>query len=160
MKKQIICLKTNEQHKRGSKYEIFSCNISNNAIKLIIYDETKNKIVVNADDFDFEKDEVVNFVRWEFDDHPSDIDSSFFSWLEITLYMSDGSKRWCKLFTPSLLAKVLERDSIDPPGIELNGFIAVRSFQNDDIERMLRYLEDENLLSEYSLPYENVESEE
>ncbi|OAS18743.1 hypothetical protein A8708_28980 [Paenibacillus oryzisoli] len=64
----------------------------------------------------------------------------------------DGSKRWSILYTPDRLKNNLSRFDIDPPGLFIKHMIIVRSYNEDDIERTLRYLESENELFDASMP--------
>ncbi|WP_185157200.1 hypothetical protein [Paenibacillus anseongense] len=65
----------------------------------------------------------------------------------------DGSKRWSILYTPDRLKNNLSRKNINPPGLFIKHMIIVRSYDVDDIELTLRYLESENKLLGASQPY-------
>lgn len=89
----------------------------------------------------------MKLVYWNFEDEVKD-SSDEWNWIEITLTFEDGSKRWSILYTPERLINNLKRQNIDPPGLHIPHMIIVRSYNIEDIEKVLRYLEDEgDLLS-------------
>jgi hypothetical protein len=85
---------------------------------------------------------------------PEDPRGSFdeWNWVEITMSFEDGSNRWSILYTPDRLKNNLSRLNIDPPGLFFAHMIIVRSYNEDDVERTLRYLEGENELFTASKP--------
>ncbi|WP_339290603.1 hypothetical protein [Paenibacillus sp. FSL E2-0201] len=87
----------------------------------------------------------MSLLNWKFDDKVQ-CSSNEWNWVEITLMLVDGSKRWSILYTPERLHNSLSRPNIDPPGLHIPHMIIVRSYEIDDIERMLRYLESEGEL--------------
>ncbi|CAM3153801.1 hypothetical protein PASE110613_17915 [Paenibacillus sediminis] len=98
--------------------------------------------------------EKPKLVSWSFDDEVGD-DSTEWNWIEITLFFSDGSKRWSILYTPERLKNNLSRDNIDPPGLFIKHMIIVRSYSEHDIQRVLEELEFNNDLLEASRAYES-----
>lgn len=89
----------------------------------------------------------MTLLNWKFDDEVQGTPDEW-NWVEITLTFVDGSKRWSILYTPERLHNNLSRPNIDPPGLHIPHLIIVRSYEIDDIEKMLRYLESEgDLLS-------------
>jgi hypothetical protein len=93
----------------------------------------------------------MKLLHWSFDDDLMGA-SVEWNWVEITLTFEDGSKRWSILYTPERLKNNLSRTNIDPPGLFIPHMIIVRSYDEDDIERTLRYLESENELFAASKP--------
>ncbi|MBD8840042.1 MULTISPECIES: hypothetical protein [Paenibacillus] len=92
-------------------------------------------------------------VGWRFDDevrsdHPED-----WNWIEITMVFTDGSRRWSILYTPERLLNNLSRLDIDPPGLHMQQLIVVRSYEVDDIERVLNVFDEEDKLIEASKEY-------
>ncbi|WP_054025014.1 hypothetical protein [Bacillus sp. FJAT-28004] len=89
----------------------------------------------------------MKLLNWKYDD---EVKGSLgeWNWIEITLTFEDGSKRWSILYTPERLHNNLSRPNIDPPGFHIPHMIIVRSYESDDIEKVLRYHEAEgDLLS-------------
>ncbi|WP_239696668.1 hypothetical protein [Paenibacillus oryzisoli] len=93
----------------------------------------------------------MKLLNWRFDDDPLG-PSDEWNWVEVTMTFGDGSKRWSILYTPDRLKNNLSRFDIDPPGLFIKHMIIVRSYNEDDIERTLRYLESENELFDASMP--------
>ncbi|MDO3410595.1 hypothetical protein QWJ34_12555 [Saccharibacillus sp. CPCC 101409] len=85
-------------------------------------------------------------LSWEFDDAVEIDHEEEWNWIEITMYFTDGSKRWSILYTPERLLKNLSRPNIDPPGLHIQQLIVVRSYEVSDIERVLRVFDKEDEL--------------
>ncbi|MBP1996705.1 hypothetical protein [Paenibacillus eucommiae] len=89
----------------------------------------------------------MKLLNWNFDDEVEGF-SDEWNRIESTLTFEDGSKRWSILYTPERLHNNLSRPNIDPPGLHIPHMIVVRSYEIDEIEKVLRYLENEgDLLS-------------
>lgn len=145
----VLCLKSSDLVTRGNRY-IYTEHEDAHYIRII--DDYGKKRKLSKDIFDFENSDISHIVRWKYDDDPNQYEI-FNSWIEITMYMSDGSRRWSKLITPEILSKMLSKDNIDPPGLGGDGFILIRSTDKEDIQKMLTYLEENNLLESYSIKY-------
>ncbi|WP_255374235.1 hypothetical protein [Cohnella sp. OV330] len=95
----------------------------------------------------------MKLLTWKFDDEIlAPIDE--WNWVEITLTFENGSKRWSILYTPERLKNNLSRLNIHPPGLFIPHMIIVRSYETDDIEMVLRYLESEGTLLAASRAFE------
>ncbi|WP_426451839.1 hypothetical protein ACP26L_06960 [Paenibacillus sp. S-38] len=94
----------------------------------------------------------MKLISWKFDDKISGSREEW-NWVEITLFLEDGSKRWSIVYTPERLHNNLSRPDINPPGIHIPHLIIVRSYEVEDIETMLRYLEREGDLLSASRAY-------
>lgn len=92
-------------------------------------------------------------LRWHFDDEIESNDLNEWNWVEITMYFSDGSRRWSILYTPERLHNNLTRENIDPPGLHMQQLIIVRNYSRNDIERVLRVFDEEDKLIEASKAY-------
>ncbi|MCL6660093.1 MULTISPECIES: hypothetical protein [Paenibacillus] len=92
-------------------------------------------------------------VSWRFDDEVRSDNSEEWNWIEITMVFTDGSRRWSILYTPERLLNNLSRPDIDPPGLHMQQLIVVRSYEVDDIERVLNVFDEENKLIEASREY-------
>lgn len=93
----------------------------------------------------------MKLMHWCFDDDPrGPLDE--WNWVEVTMTFENGSKRWSILYTPDRLKNSLSRMNIDPPGLFIKHMIIVRSYDESDIERTLRFLESENELLNASKP--------
>ncbi|SFD62940.1 hypothetical protein SAMN05216378_0728 [Paenibacillus catalpae] len=93
----------------------------------------------------------MKLLNWKFDDDPNG-SSEEWNWVEVTMTFEDGSERWSILYTPERLKNNLSRNDLDPPGLFIQHMIIVRSYDEVDIERTLRYLENENELFSASKP--------
>lgn len=82
--------------------------------------------------------------RWELDDERNGI-------AEVNLYLSDGAKRWCLLYTPIAVADWMSRN---PDERSLRGahVIVVRSLNPATIDSALREIDSLGELAEHSLP--------
>ncbi|WP_339240540.1 hypothetical protein MKX40_07575 [Paenibacillus sp. FSL R5-0517] len=69
------------------------------------------------------------------------------------MVFTDGSRRWSILYTPERLLNNLSRPDIDPPGLHMQQLIVVRSYEVDDIERVLYVFDEEDKLIEASREY-------
>ncbi|MBT2760181.1 hypothetical protein [Paenibacillus sp. ISL-20] len=99
------------------------------------------------------ENEQPKLVSWKYDDEVRD-DPAEWNWIEITMVFNDGSKRWSILYTPERLKNNLSRENIDPPGLFIKHMIIVRSYSENDIQRVLEELETNNELLEASRAYE------
>lgn len=84
----------------------------------------------------------MKLISWKFDDEIYDPKDEW-NWVEVTLTFDDGSKRWSILYTPERLKNNLSRPDIHPPGLFIPHMIIVRSYETNDVELTLRYLESE-----------------
>ena len=136
---------------RGKEYKIVEIDSNKGVIKLVCDNGRTRKFPLHY--FDLEGKPIPMLVRWEFDDTPEESKSEeFISWVEVTFELNTGEKRWCKLFTPELLRKVLNQSGEIIPGFFLDKYIAVRSLEYDDVDKVLRYLDESNELISASLP--------
>lgn len=92
-------------------------------------------------------------VSWRFDDEVRSDNLEEWNWIEITIVFTDGSRRWSILYTPERLLNNLSRPDIDPPGLHMQQLIVVRSYEVDDIERVLNVFDEEDKLIEASREY-------
>ncbi len=131
------------------------------AYELLAEDADKGKVRIRGDNgrtrwypasyFDLEGRPVPMLTGWKFDD-PIDDDDEATSWVEVSFNLSDGTRRWSMLFTPDRLKRGLEQPNIDPPGFHAPHLIVVRSLDPADVDRTLRYLDEQHELLEASLP--------
>ncbi|PZD97243.1 hypothetical protein DNH61_03650 [Paenibacillus sambharensis] len=92
-------------------------------------------------------------LRWQFDDEVESNDPSEWNWVEITMNFTDGSRRWSILYTPERLHNNLTRLNIDPPGLHMSQLIVVRSYEINDIDRVLRVFDEDDTLIKASRAY-------
>ncbi|WP_166246570.1 hypothetical protein [Paenibacillus turpanensis] len=88
-------------------------------------------------------------VSWRLDDEIGN-DENEWNWIEITICFSDGTKRWSIIYTPQRLHNNLSRKNIDPPGMHIKHMIIVRRYDVEDIDRVLKALDEEDELIEAS----------
>ncbi|MGE5370594.1 MAG: hypothetical protein ACM3QZ_01260 [Solirubrobacterales bacterium] len=130
---------------RGNTYEILDEDQEKGQVK--VKGENGRTRWFSAGCFDFECKPVPALVDWTFDDHVSeDDDGTDPNWIEVSFDLSDGSRRWCILYTPERLLSSLGRPDLDPPGLHIPHMIIVRSYRREDVERTLRYLDEEDRL--------------
>ncbi|MRX72116.1 hypothetical protein GJU40_08070 [Bacillus lacus] len=51
------------------------------------------------------------------------------NWIEISMTMSDESKRWCILYTPERLKNLLQQEHVHPKGLHIKHMIIVKSYK-------------------------------
>lgn len=130
---------------RGNIYEILAEDVEKGKVK-VKGDNGRTRWFSTAC-FDLKCNPVPVMIDWQFDDPVSENDDGTDpNWVEISFRLSDGSRRWCIVYTPERLARSLQRPDIDPPGMYIPHMIIARSYRKDDIERILRYLDDEDEL--------------
>jgi hypothetical protein len=101
--------------------------------------------------FNFNGENVIDLVSWEFDDEVTN-DPNETNWIEITMKMSDGSKRWCILYTPERISNLLQQPNIYPKGLHIKHMIVVKSYGKEDVQSVLDYLNQEDELIGATLP--------
>lgn len=94
---------------------------------------------------------ILDLISWTFDDEVSN-DPNESNWIEINLKMSDGSERWCILYTPERLKNCLQQPNINPKGLHIKHMIIVKSYNVEDIQSVLDYLNQEDELIGATLP--------
>ncbi|MEE4562938.1 hypothetical protein [Paenibacillus polymyxa] len=82
--------------------------------------------------------------RWKFDDDPKEFDL-----VEVTHTFSDGSERWSLVTTPQKLVNYFKKE-MKIPGFNIKHLIIANTMDHDDIEKILKYLEANNELTEAS----------
>ena len=144
---------------RGKEYTVLDIDDEKNVFKLKC-DNGRTRLFPMSD-FDIEGKPVPFLINWKFDDDPEETKSEdFLCWVEVTFVLSDKSRRWCKFYTPDLLYRVLNQPHVNPPGFFMNKFIAVRSLEFEDVDKVLKYLDENDELIEASLPYSSDKEEE
>jgi hypothetical protein len=88
--------------------------------------------------------EVPYLEKWKFDDDPKEFDL-----VEVTLTFSNGNERWSLVTTPQKLVNHFEKE-MEIPGLNIKHLIIAKTMDHDDIEKILKYLEANNELTEAS----------
>jgi hypothetical protein len=133
---------------RGKEYKVLDADYSKNCTK-IVCDNGKTRLFP-FDCFDLEGRYVPMLVSWSFDDNIEEVKrDDFLTWVEVTINLSDGTKRWCKLFTPELLLRILSLPNTS--GIYHPNIIVVRSLNFSDVDRMLKEMDENDELIEASI---------
>ncbi|MED3804932.1 hypothetical protein P4562_23925 [Lysinibacillus xylanilyticus] len=101
--------------------------------------------------FNMNSEDVIDLISWKFDDEVSN-DANETNWIEISLKMSDGSERWCILYTPERLRNCLQQPNVYPTGLHIKHMIVVKSYNVEDIQSVLDYLNQEDELIGATLP--------
>ncbi|MBE1553064.1 hypothetical protein [Sporosarcina limicola] len=133
---------------RGKSYQVIEINGEKELIR-IICDLGRHRWFPQYY-FNLDGTGVVSFISWTFDDEVT-VDPTVTNWIEISLEMSDGSKRWCMLYTPERLLNVFKQPNIDPPGMHLKHMIIVRSYTVGDVQWTLTSLEQQDELMKATL---------
>ncbi|WPQ59402.1 hypothetical protein [Paenibacillus polymyxa] len=71
----------------------------------------------------------------------------------MTLTFSDGSKRWSLVTTPRKLLNYFKKE-MEIPGLNIKHLIIAKTIDHDDIEKILKYLEANDELTEASKAFE------
>jgi hypothetical protein len=101
--------------------------------------------------FNLNGEEIINLVSWKFDDKVSD-DPNEMDWMEISMKMSNGSERWCILYTPERLTNFLQQANLYPTGLHIKHMIVVKSYNAEDVQSILNHLNQEDELIGATLP--------
>lgn len=138
---------------RGRTYRIIEIDESKNCVKLVC-DNGRTRLF-DSGCFDFEGKPVPMLIEWNYDDDPikAEKDDEFLSWVEVSFKLSTGEKRWCKLITPSGLQRILNLPNSNPAGIYIPHLIIVKSYSSDDVDNMLKWMDENNELISASIPY-------
>jgi hypothetical protein len=135
---------------RGKKYKVVDINENKSLVRIVCDNGRTRWFSYNY--FDLEGKEIPMLIDWMFDDEVEQVErDDYLTWVEVSFHLSDGTKRWCKLITPELLSKILNQTNINPPGWYIPNIILVRSFEIQDVERVLRDIDDNGKLIEASL---------
>ncbi len=125
---------------RGKKYMVLDIDHNKSCVK-IVGDNGKTRLFPLGS-FDLDGNDVPMLVSWSFDDNIEEVKrEDFLTWVEVTIEMSNGTKRWCKLLTAELISKILSLPSNF--GIYYPNMIIVKSFNYNDVDSMLKEM-DEN----------------
>lgn len=155
MAKEIVCISVGtyrEALTRGHRYELFALDPLRHQVR-IRGDHGRTRWFP-ASHFDLEGAEASVIVRWQFDDP---IDDEAMDWVEVTVDLSDGSRRWCIFITPERIAQYLTRPGAEP-GMWGAHIIAVLCISPETVERVLRELDQQGELIECTMPLESVGS--
>jgi len=85
--------------------------------------------------------EVPILISWHFDD-----DVNKFELVEVTLNFSDGAKRWCIVTTPEKLIEHFKDRDPNPPGFNIQNLIIIKTLKEQDVEKTLKYLDEQDEL--------------
>ena len=131
---------------RGKKYKVIDIN-EDKALIRIVADNGRTRWF-SSYKFNLEGKEIPMLIDWKFDDNIEQVKrDDYLTWVEVSFNLSDGTKRWCKLLTPELLSKILNQPNINSPGWYIPNVILVRSFDIQDVDTVLKELdEDDNLI--------------
>ncbi|MES2459789.1 MAG: hypothetical protein V4671_04340 [Armatimonadota bacterium] len=145
---------------RGCQYE------------LLAHDAEKQQVRVRADlgrgrwfpadNFDLTGGSATLLTAWRFADPVVDELNGWDetnNWVVISLTFDDGRERWCQMATPDYLKGLLAERSQEPM-VYARNLIVVRNLMTATMEQILRYLDQQGELMEYSLPYEPPENAE
>jgi hypothetical protein len=85
--------------------------------------------------------------KWKLDD-----DQEEFDLIEATIEFSDGSKRWCLITTPEKLLNHFNEREMEPPGFNIRHLIIVKSITQNDINRTLIHLDEQDEIMNATIP--------
>lgn len=72
--------------------------------------------------------------------------------IEVTITFDDDSKRWCLITTPQKIIKYFDNELMNPPGVNMKHLIIMKTTRTEDVERMLKHLDNQNELIELTIP--------
>ncbi|MFF2175430.1 hypothetical protein ACFVT8_03035 [Lysinibacillus sp. NPDC058147] len=150
--KNLICRKHGaypEVLTRGNKYQLVDINNDKEMVRIKCDNGRVRWFPLYL--FSVNREDVIELISWKFDDEVSN-DVTETSWIEISLKMSDGSERWCILYTPERLGNFLQQPNLYPTGLHIKNMIVVKSYNIEDIQNVLDYLNQEDELIGATLP--------
>lgn len=124
----------------GVKYRILEYNDSRHQIK--IQDDNRRVRWFPATLFDLTGNDVARIDRWH-TDSPLDVGTD--DWVEVTITLENGTRRWCSFVTPRYLENLLDQPHADA-GIWSRHMVVVKIIDVDHIERALRQIEQQGEL--------------
>lgn len=161
MRPLITCTFASSYHlTRGQQYELIS------------HDAETKQVHVRADNgqsrwfaaslFDLSGGHVPVLTAWRFDDPVidplSERDETNNS-VDIILKFDDGTQRWCEMTTPDYLKDVLDGSTTQPMHYP-ERMIIVRDLATATVEQVLVFMDQQNELIPFSLPFTPESSEE
>ncbi len=134
---------------------------------LLAHDAEKQQVRVRADlgrcrwfpdyHFDMSGGTVPILEAWRFDDPVVDTlngRDETNNWVDVRLQFDDGTLRWCQMATPNYLKSLL--DNIEPM-VYSKHLIVVRDLATATVEQVLRYMNQQGELIDFSLPLDKSE---
>lgn len=152
LNKNIVCRTSgvySEDLTRGKTYQVIDIKIDEDMVRLKCDDGRLKWFPLYH--FNKNGEAVVDLISWKFDDDVTN-DPKETNWIEISMKMSDGSKRWCILYTPERLTNLLQQPNISPKGLHIKHMIVVNSYKIEEIQGVLDYLNSEDELIDATLP--------
>lgn len=134
---------------RGKSYEVFEINNDKEMVRVKGDNEKHRWFPFYC--FNFDGENIIDIVSWKFDDEVTK-EPNETNWIEISMRMSDGSERWCILYTPERLNNYFQQPNIYPNGLHIKHMIVVRSYEMEDVQSVLDYLNEEDELIGATLP--------
>lgn len=156
--KNIVCRTPgvySEGLTRGKSYQVIDINTDEDMVR-IKCDNGRLKWFPLSH-FNVNGEDIIDLISWKFDDEVSNNPNEI-NWIEISMKMSDGSERWCILYTPERLRNLLQQPNIYPTGIHIKHMIVVKSYNVEDIQSVLDYLNQEDELIGATLPLNSSSS--
>ncbi|WHY69671.1 hypothetical protein [Neobacillus sp. SuZ13] len=150
--KNIVCRTPgvySEGITRGKSYQVIDINADEDMVRLKCDNGRLKWFPLSH--FNVNSEGVIDLISWKFDDEVSN-DPNEINWIEISMKMSDGSERWCILYTPERLRNLLQQPNIYPTGLHIKHMIVVKSYNIEDKQSVLDYLNQEDELIGATLP--------
>ncbi|PGY07109.1 hypothetical protein [Bacillus sp. AFS031507] len=136
---------------RGKAYQVIDINNDNEMVRIKCENGRLRWFPLSL--FNVNGEDIIDLISWKFDDEVSK-DPNETNWIEISMKMSDGSERWCILYTPERLRNLLQQPNLYPTGLHIKHMIVVKSYDVEDIQSVLDYLNQKDELIGATLPLE------
>lgn len=128
---------------RGKVYEI----VDEDENKYRIVGDHGRRVWISKYNFAPIEELVLIMTAWQFDD---EIDN--YEFIEVSVTFNDGSKRWCVITTPQKMVEYFDKELMNPPGIYIEHLIIMKTTRAEEVEIMLRHLDNQNELIELTKP--------
>lgn len=128
---------------RGKVYEV----VDEDENKFRILGDHGRRVWISKYNFVSIEESVLIMKTWQFDD---DIDK--YELIEVTITFDDDSKRWCVITTPQKIVEYFDNELLNPPGINMKHLIIMKTTRTEDVEKMLKHLDNQNELIEVTKP--------
>ncbi|MFC7680780.1 hypothetical protein [Paenibacillus sp. GCM10028914] len=128
---------------RGRVYEV----LDEDERKYRIVGNHGRRVWISKHHFASIEEPILIMKTWQFD---HDIDKNEF--VEVTITFDDDSKRWCVITTPQKIVEYFDNELLDLPGINMKHLIIMKTIRTEDVETMLRHLDNQNELIEVTIP--------
>lgn len=128
---------------RGKQYEI----VDQDRDKYRIIGDHGKRVWINHSYFYLGHVFVLQMTDWKFDDEITE-----WNFVEVTISLNNGSRRWCNVTTPEKLVEHFMNPMMDPPGFYMEHLIIMKSLDTATVDQTLKHLDSQGQLEKATIP--------